>query len=96
MLVETKNVEQANEGKKTSSKVKPVEPKVKPVNSSDNLGAKTKSDSSVVVCSGCHREVPRINIELHKLRCNKSSLVNEVGSKKSKQVRRLQVRRHLG
>jgi len=86
-LSDGKNVGPANDAKKPTSKTsKPVEPKVKPAIPSDNLGAKTKSDSSVVVCSGCHREVPRINIELHKLRCNKSSLLNEVGSKKSKQV----------
>ena len=50
-----------------------------------------KSKVEIVTCSGCLREIPKQNIGLHKLRCQKSSspsLTKEApqakGSKKTK------------
>ena len=60
----------------------------------DTTKASMKSDKSkveIVTCSGCLREIPKQNIGLHKLRCQKSSSPSltkeapqEKGSKKTK------------
>ena len=66
---------------------------------SDMKGAKIDSDTSIpktksaldnVTCSGCGKEMPRQNIELHKVRCQRSSTsktIKETSSQASKKTK---------
>ena len=46
------------------------------------LATKTTSSASVVLCSTCNKQVPKTNIELHKLKCTAqfSSATNYCGT----------------